>query len=358
LGTTPENKNSEDSFFLPDFCSVRMVFVVVIIGELLAFILVLSPFNYSVDRWGDLSIISLFIQWVALSTAAALCITRRFLQKLEEKIAATLSYLISLLVTLFLSEVAFWIMQNFNFNVSIVPGWHIHLLLQNMMISAIVNAVALRYFYVQHQWKRQIVAESQSRIQALQARIRPHFLFNSLNTIASLTRVQPELAEEAIEDLADLFRQSLADSRQQITIAEELELTRRYLSIEKLRMGDRLDVIWDIDKLPEDALIPALSIQPLMENAIYHGVEPLANGGIITISGNKTADELISITLTNPLPDTPEIRHGNKMALKNIKSRLEAFHGHKGKIAFENKNNSYTINITFPYLTSEKEKEQ
>jgi len=358
LGKTPENKNNDDSFFLPDFCNVKMVFAVVIIGELLAFILVLSPFSNSGDHWGDLSIISLFIQWVALSSAAALCISRPFLQKLEEKMAATLSYLISLLVTLLLSEAAFWIMQNFNFNVSITPGWHIHLLSQNMMISAIVNAVALRYFYVQHQWKRHIVAESQSRIEALQARIRPHFLFNSLNTIASLTRSQPELAEEAIEDLADLFRQSLADSRQQITVDEELKLTRRYLSIEKLRMGDRLDVVWDIEKLPKDALIPALSIQPLMENAIYHGVESLEDGGIITISGEKTTDELISITLTNPLTNTRELRHGNKMALDNIKGRLEAFHGQHGNIAVENRNNFYTVNITFPYLTSEKEIQQ
>jgi len=330
-----------------------MVFALVVVGELLAFILVLSPFKNSTDPWGDLSIISLFIQWVALSSAAALCTARPFLQKLEEKVAATLSYLISLMVTLLLTEAAFWLMQYFNFYVSISPDWHLDLILQNLMISAIVNAVTLRYFYIQHQWKRHLDAESQARIQALQARIRPHFLFNSLNTIASLTRDQPALAEEAIEDLADLFRQSLADTRHQITIGEELELTRRYLGIEKLRMGDRLAVDWDIDRLPKDALIPALSIQPLMENAIYHGIEALAEGGKINITGSEAKGQ-ISITLKNPMPAKNKAKHGNKIALDNIKSRLDAFYGAKGKVQVENKDNAYYIvNITFPYHTSQ-----
>ncbi len=329
-----------------------MVFSVVVVGELLAFVLVLSPFKNSTDPWGDLSIISLFIQWIALSSAAALCTARPFLQKLDEKVAATLSYVISLLVTILLTEAAFWLMQYFNFNVNLSPHWHWNLMSQNLMISAIVNAIALRYFYVQHQWKRHIEAESQARIQALQARIRPHFLFNSMNTIASLTRDQPELAEKAIEDLADLFRHSLADTRHQITIEEELEVTRRYLGIEKLRMGDRLVVNWDIDKLPKDALIPALSIQPLMENAIYHGIEALAKGGNIHITGIE-ANGQISITLKNPLSVKNKVKQGNKIALENIKNRLDAFHGTKGKMHVENKDNTYIINITFPYQTSQ-----
>lgn len=357
MNTTTSQKDTQDNFFLPDFCNVKMVFSVVVVGELLAFILVISPFKNSTDPWGDLSIISLFIQWVALSSAAALCITRPFLQKLEEKVAATLSYLISLMVTLLLTEAAFWIMQYFNYYVSVSPGWHINLITQNLMISAIVNAVALRYFYVQHQWKRHIEAESQARIQALQARIRPHFLFNSMNTIASLTRDQPELAEEAIENLADLFRHSLVDNRHQITLEEELELTRRYLAIEKLRMGDRLVVDWDINKLPKDALIPALSIQPLMENAIYHGIESLAEGGHINIMGYETNGQ-ISITLKNPLPTNNKTKQGNKIALDNIKSRLDAFHGSKGKVLVENNDNVYIVNITFPYQSTPQKEAQ
>jgi len=351
LNTTENNKHDQDGFFLPDFCNVKMVFSVVVVGELLAFILVLSPFKNSTDPWGDLSIISLFIQWVALTSAAALCTARPFLQNLEENVAATLSYLISLLVTTLLTEAAFWIMQYYNFNVSISPDWHWDLMTQNLMISAIVNAVALRYFYVQHQWKRHIEAESQARIQALQARIRPHFLFNSMNTIACLTRDQPALAEKAIEDLADLFRHSLADTRNQITIEEELEVTRRYLGIEKLRMGDRLVVDWDIEKLPKDALIPALSIQPLVENAIYHGIEVLTKGGTISIKGFEQ-DGQITITLVNPLAEKNKSKHGNKIALDNIKSRLEAFHGPKGKMLVEKDHNEYIITLTFPYQTS------
>lgn len=347
-----DKKSTEDSFFLPDFCNVSMVFAVVIIGELLAFILVLSPLKDTQDKWGDLSIISLFIQWVALSSAAALCVARPFLQKLNEKLAATLSYAISLLVTLVLTEASYWIMLNFNFNVRVSPEFHWDLISQNMMISAIVNAVALRYFYVQHQWKRHIVAESQARLQALQARIRPHFLFNSMNTIAYLTRSNPEKAEEAVEDLADLFRQSLADSRYQITIYEELELTRRYLSIEKLRMEERLKVNWNIDTLPMDALIPSLCIQPLVENAIYHGIETLSQGGTIDISGSMKKN-MISVTINNPVPQTTNKKPGNKIALENIKSRLEAFHGPKAKMNVQSGDGVFSITISFPYKNSE-----
>lgn len=357
MATTADKKATEDNFFLPDFCNVKMVFSVVVIGELLAFILVLSPLKEVGNRWEDLSIISLFIQWVALSSAAALCLARPALQKLNEKLAASLSYFISLLITLLLSEAAYWIMQTYNFYASINPEWHWNLLFQNMLISVIINAVALRYFYIQHQWKRHLAAESQARIQALQARIRPHFLFNSMNTIASLTRSQPKLAEEAIEDLSDLFRQSLSDSRNQITLAEEFDLTRRYLSIEKLRMSERLKVEWDIADAPGDALIPALSIQPLVENAIYHGIEPLAKGGTIQVTA-RVSNNIISITLQNPLGNRKNARQGNKMALDNIKSRLEAIHANKGKMHVENKNNLYTITITFPYTTSQQENGQ
>lgn len=357
MGNSNDNKNPEDSFFLPDFCNVSMVFSVVIIGELLAFILVLSPMKDTQDRWGDLSIISLFIQWVALTSAAALCIARPYLQRLNEKLAATLSYVISLIITLVLTEASYWIMLTFNFRVSISPDFHLHLIAQNMAISAIVSAIVLRYFYVQHQWKRHIVAESRARFEALQARIRPHFLFNSMNTIASLTRSNPEKAEEAVEDLSDLFRQSLSDSRREITLEEELELTKRYLSIEKLRMGDRLQCNWHIDSLPQDALIPALSIQPLVENAIYHGIESLAQGGVITIDGQFDKD-MVTITLTNPLPDTSSARQGNQIAQENILNRLEAIHGHKAKMEVNSGNGMYKINIRFPYRNQEEADQQ
>ena len=152
------------------------------------------------------------------------------------------------------------------------------LLARNAGIAVIVTALVLRYFFVTHQWQKHVRAEALSRIQALQARIRPHFLFNSMNTIAALTRSDPKRAEEAVEDLADLFRATLRDSHSPLRLKEELELTRIYQRIEALRLGDRLAVRWDVGALPMRAFVPGLTVQPLLENAIYHGIEPLAGG--------------------------------------------------------------------------------
>ena len=159
-------------------------------------------------------------------------------------------------------------------------------LLPNVGIAAIVGALALRYFHVAHEWRRSVELEARSRIRALQARIRPHFLFNSMNTIASLTRSDPARAEEAIEDLSDLFRVSLSEARAQITLREELEVARIYQRIEQLRLGDRLQVRWKVADLPAEAIVPSLLLQPLLENAIGHGIEPLPEGGTVTIEGH------------------------------------------------------------------------
>jgi len=140
--------------------------------------------------------------------------------------------------------------------------------LRNVAIGLIVTGLALRYFYVAHEWRRSVELRAAARVLALQARIRPHFLFNSMNTIAALTRSNPPRAEEAVQDLADLFRATLAD-KGTITLAEELEVARTYQRMEQLRLGARLQVEWRTDALPADALVPGLVIQPLLENAIY-----------------------------------------------------------------------------------------
>jgi len=207
LNQTNENDNSSteagfasqsDDFFLPDFCNVRMVFSVVVIGELLAIMLTLAPMDRLDKRWEDLSVISLFVQWVALLSSAVLCLARPWLAKLSEAMAATLSYLLLLTTTTVISEVTYWGVQWITYNGHII--WRTGFLISNIGISAIVSGVVLRYFYVQHQWGKTLQARSEARIQALHSRIRPHFLFNSLNTIASLTRIDPDSAAEATED--------------------------------------------------------------------------------------------------------------------------------------------------------------
>ena len=179
------------------------------------------------------------------------------------------------------------------------PGSHARFLLPKLLIAAIVGALALRYFYVTHQWRRSIELEARARIRALQARIRPHFLFNSMNTIASLTRSDPARAEEAVEDLADLFRASLNDARAQITLAEEIEIARTYQRIEQLRLGDGCRWTGTCQRCRPRAVVPSLLLQPLLENAIGHGIEPLPDGGTVEVRGRLERDAIV-IEVTNP----------------------------------------------------------
>lgn len=345
--------NSDDldnSSFLPDFCNVRMVFVVVLIAELLAILLTLGLSTRLLRSASDLAHYSLFIQWIALSSVAMLCISRPYLKKLPDPAVATLSYLLILLVSLVITEIAWWLIQNSPELSFGSTDSHALFTGRSLGISAIVSALALRYFYVQHQWRRNLERESESRIQALQSRIRPHFLFNCMNIIASLTRSEPRLAEEAIEDLSDLFRVSLQDARQLVNVSEEISLCRGYLRIEEHRLGKRLMVNWDLDDLPLDARLPSLTVQPLIENAIYHGIERLPEGGYITIRGRKDP-KAFTIQVINPLPeDDPTDPHsGNQLALKNIRQRVEVFFGHRGKLSSYIEGDEYCAEIVIPY---------
>ncbi|MCL5669487.1 MAG: sensor histidine kinase [Gammaproteobacteria bacterium] len=341
-----------DTLFLPDFCGLRRVLTLLVMAELLALVLALGA-QQSADRWSDLGVISLFVQWVALASGAALCIGRRWLKKLSNSQAAAVSYMLLLGVTALLSEAAYRLLQSDALGVTLPPGWHGDFLLRNLGVSAIVSALALRYFYVQHQWKSHVESETTARIQALQSRMRPHFFFNSMNTIASLTRSRPDLAEAAVENLADLFRGSLSDARDRVTLADELELARKYVSMEKLRLGERLTVEWNLDGVPQDALLPRLSLQPLLENAIYHGVEPLPEGGAVTVRGEYEQGR-VRITIANPLARDPARNHtrGNRMAVENLRERLQGYYGANGELLIEEEGGDeprYRVRLSFPY---------
>ena len=192
-------------------------------------------------------------------------------------------------------------------------------------------------------------AEARARIHALQARINPHFLFNSMNTIAALTRSDPAVAETAIEDLSDLFRASLNNTHEQSTLGDELTLARRYLNIESLRLGERLFVTWDMQAVPMDIRLPPLVLQPLLENAIYHGVEPLPEGGTIEVTG-RYQNEQLEITISNPTrhvkPDTPG--GGNRIAQENIRQRLKIAFGDKAGLDVTEADDRYQISIRLP----------
>jgi len=298
------------------------------------------------DPWSDLGLVSLFVQWIALSSAVVLCLARPLLGRVSNTAAALTSYLLLLLTTSVISEIGYRLAPSPQ---DLFSGEHAGFLFRNLGISAIMSALVLRYLYVQHQWRQQIQAEAQARVQALQARIRPHFLFNSMNSIAALTRSAPERAELAVQDLSDLFRVSLRDASERVTLEEELDVAQRYLRLEALRLGDRLQVEWSIERLPRKRLVPSLILQPLLENAVYHGIEPLPKGGRISIHGTAEGRR-ISISIRNPRatgnPDAH--RRGNRIALENIRLRLELAFGVQAGVSLREIDDEFETILYFP----------
>jgi two-component system, LytTR family, sensor histidine kinase AlgZ len=213
------------------------------------------------------------------------------------------------------------------------------------LLTAMVTAIVLYYFQLQARAYSPAIAEA--RLQALQARIRPHFLFNSINAVLSLIRSQPKRAETALEDMADLFRVLMSENRDLVPLADELSLCHKYLDLEKLRLEDRLKITWQIDAMPSDAMIPPLILQPLLENAVYHGIEPMPEGGEIIVKVFTKLKEL-HISISNPYAPQNDKHVGNKMAMKNIKERLKLHFDLESSLKAEAKNNRYQVLIRIP----------
>ncbi len=336
-------KQDQSHNYLPDFCSFRIVLSVIIIAELLAFALTLATPSDLGGGWGYLSLVSLYILWIALTSTVVLCAARKPLRGLTHLQVTVAAYLLVLTVTMLLAEVAY---RGTSAWMDLRIG-HGEFLLRNLGIATITSLLALRYFYIQHQLRCNMAAENQARIDALHARIRPHFLFNSLNAIASLIRHRPREAEEAVEDLADLFRHNLNDSRTLVSLAHELDTAQRYLNIEQLRLGERLQVEWSLGDLPVDAAIPSLTLQPLLENAIYHGIERLDHGGIIRCVGRRHVGGF-EITISNPTTeDTGD--SGHQLALDNTRQRLQAQFGDLASLSIQHTEQQYHVTLQLPY---------
>jgi two-component system sensor histidine kinase AlgZ len=358
-GATPNNTgNSADRsreaerFALPDLCSPLAVFGVVLASQLLALLLTLAGQPGWFAFYSHLAQTALLLLWTGLISAAVLCQLRQWLTRFSVPEGSLVAYLLVMACVIAVSETAFWLGRLLGAGPDTGGGWfpteHWSFLTRNLAIATLVTAPLLRYFYVSQQWQRNVRREAEARLNALQARIRPHFLFNSMNTIAALTRTNPVAAEQAVEDLADLFRASLRDGRQLIRLHEELEIARVYERMEQHRLGERLQVDWQLGTLPQAAEIPGLTIQPLLENAIYHGIEPSPHPGIIAVRG-ETDGKLIRISVTNPLPPAGmTARPGHGLALQNIRERLELAFGADGALAVTAAPDRYTVTIVFP----------
>ena len=207
-------------------------------------------------------------------------------------------------------------------------------------------AMVLSYFRLRGRAYSPALAEA--RLMALTARIRPHFLFNSLNAVLGVIRTEPRRAEAALEELSDLFRVLMQDHRDLTTLGDEMALCRQYLDLERLRLGERLVVKWHVADCPEDALVPPLMLQPLLENAVYHGIEPAEAPGEISISIARHGDEIVA-ELRNPCHGQRSPHAGNRMALDNIRERLMLFFDLEARLDAGVSDNEYRVRIRLPY---------
>ncbi|ROS01994.1 sensory transduction protein kinase AlgZ [Sinobacterium caligoides] len=345
MNKVSSNTEKDDGFFLPSFESHSSVAVLILVAELFALVLAVLNSGLQQFNWEWLGLISFFVQWVVLLSAVLLQWLRPWLCRLPLASAAILSYLLVLLVTALVSVLGQSVWIGTGFLTDVDSHWR---LFQHQLVAAVMLGIAWRYFYLQFLLQKQQQAQLLAKIEALQARIRPHFLFNSMNSIASLISIDPAAAEQAIEDLSDLFRASLNTSSVRVALQDEIALCQGYLRIEKFRMGERLQVDWQLEGDLSSTMLPSLSLQPLIENALYHGIAPIAEGGCIRIKVYYR-DDCCHIEVINPVARESTSSHsGNQLALENIRSRLWAIYGERGRLVLNSGKDRFSVLMVLP----------
>lgn len=321
---------------LPDFQNLGVCLRILVIVNLIALMAAIYDAKQLSGVLLTLAQQSTFVQPILLTSLALLYAAYPVLAKLPYKLALFCIAILELILT----DVTYKLGIDYLGFEPLVPVAHA------MLLNLIICGILVYYFNLRHRALSPAIAEA--RLQALQARIRPHFLFNSINAVLSLLRSNPQRAETALEDMADLFRVLMADNRDLVPLAQEISLCRQYLALEKLRLDERLQIIWQIDNMPPDAMIPPLVLQPLLENAVYHGVEPLPEGGSITVNIYSNRDE-VHLVLTNPYSSQAIQHSGNKMALTNIKERLALHFDAEATLTSKSQHQQYEVHIVLPY---------
>jgi two-component system, LytTR family, sensor histidine kinase AlgZ len=320
---------------LPDFCNLGIVLRILLptLAACGLFAMLVAP----ASPWDEFVTDAAVLQPLLLGSIALLCALRPALGRLESRHA---------LAAVCLAEVGLCIL-NYYALARFFPGIHSAAVWQHVVATLALTCTLLFYLALRAQALSPAISEA--RLQALQARIRPHFLFNSITAVLSLIREDPKRAETALEDMADLFRVLMADNRELAPLEDEIALCRKYLALEQLRLGDRLRVAWHTEKMPHDALVPPLVLQPLLENAVYHGIEPAQEPGEVSINVYRNRHRVIAV-LRNPYHASGGSHHaGNKMALSNIRERLALHFDVEASLTAQVVGNAYQVTIILPY---------
>lgn len=331
---------------LPNFCNLGVMLRLLVLVNLLCVAAAIVKIQTPRDFVVQYLTLSVVVQPALILSMLMLCGVRRWI--------ARLSYAQELVVVLgaeaAIGVVSFLIMG------SVLPGTSQLPLWQFVFFYAFVTAAVLFYFDMRSRALSPALTEA--RLQALQSRIRPHFLFNSMNAALSLIRSEPKRAERVLENMAELFRGLMNENRHLVRLDEEVNLCLNYLEIEQIRLGERLRVTWKIEAMPANALVPPLILQPLIENAVYHGVEPLGEAGEISIEIAERGRELV-ITLINPIPSSQEYsdsathNQGNRMAISNIRERLQLHFDAEARLKTDTQDGLYRVTIVLPNLDRE-----
>jgi two-component system, LytTR family, sensor histidine kinase AlgZ len=335
MGMKRKNHNNRQ-VELPNFCHMGVNLRIALTVEAALVAGVIARVPDGATFWADFIALSALAQPALLLTLLALCAVSRWLHSPSYRLGIALTLAVGVAVPVLAT---LWLGP-------LLAGPQAIPLVGVAVFALLVGAGLLAYFNLRARALSPAITEA--RLQALQARIRPHFLFNSLNAVLSLVRSDPRRAEHALENMADLFRSLMSDARQLAPLEDEVALTRAYLELEQLRLGDRLQVAWHIGKMPGDALIPPLVIQPLVENAVYHGIEPQPEGGEISLNLYRSADK-VHIVVRNPIAAEAGHHKGNRIALANIRERLLLHFDLDAQLKLEPLGAVYQVHIVIPY---------
>jgi two-component system, LytTR family, sensor histidine kinase AlgZ len=334
--------------WLPDFCRLPRLATLFGVAELVVLVLALAPDGGA--RWNPQRFISAsaFALWLALTIAVSLCAFRQRLSRLPVAVGSGAAVAGATLIALLGAAMLHQLDRSLGYRLIPATVDVLQFAVGSAAIAALITAVVLRYLFVIDGWQAQVRASARAEADALQARIKPHFLFNSMNTIAGLVRHDPVVAERAVLDLSDLFRAALGAGDSDSSLREEVELAEHYLAIEALRLGPRLQVAWRREEpLPWSLPLPRLVLQPLLENAVLHGVSRLPQGGCVEIA-LSTRDGNLHVVVRNPsLPPNPQ-SGGARHAQRSIGHRLAYAFGPRARMATHWEDGYYRCELIVP----------